>query len=353
MRHHASSSISLGRWGGLKVRLHISFLLLAVCVLFLAWRESGVPGEVVWVTAGSLIILLATVLWHEWAHFLAAVRLGGSGDEVVIGPLGGLAPLRAPLELHGECLMHAAGPLANLVVCLVSGVALSVLAGPAVLGLLHPLAPSLLIDAVDGALVRGLKLTFWINWVLLLANLLPVFPFDAGRALRAALGGIWPDASPLRATFLVATLTKVTAVLLLVVAWFFRGSPSPSGPWVPLWFVLVLLAVFLYFSAKHEEERADESDFEDDLFGYDFSQGYTSLERSAPQAAEPVGPFARWLAQRRQTKLRRQQEIEVEEERRVDEILKRLHQHGMEKLSDEERSLLRRVSDRYRQRNRP
>ena len=114
---------------------------------------------------------------------------------------------------------------------------------------------------------------------------------------------------------------------------------------------MVILAIFLYFGAKQEEERPTESELEDELFGYDFSEGYTSLERGETRRHDRSGPFARWLEQRREAKRLRQEELEVEEEMLADELLARLHEEGMESLSDEERSLLKRVSARYRQRD--
>lgn len=350
MRSHTSWSIGLGRWGGNYVRLHMFFLLFAVCTLFLAWQANDDPaGDLVWIAAGSLVILLLSVLLHELGHYFAAVRTGGDGDEIVIGPLGGLTSMRPPPDPYAECLMHLAGPLVNLTICLVCGAVLHLLSPGSVIGLLHPLAP---VDLVEPAsLVGTLKLTFWINWVVLLANLLPAFPFDGGRALRAALMGWWPDASPRRAALFVASLAKFAALALLVLAWvygrFLEKAPTP----IPMWFSLALLAIFLYFSAKHEEDRVEEVESEDDLFGYDFSQGYMSLEQSSKLRPPHEGPFKRWLERRRREKLRRQSEIEQEEERRVDEILERLHEKGMDQLSHEEQLLLKRVSHRYRQRN--
>ena len=85
--------------------------------------------------------------------------------------------------------------------------------------------------------------------------------------------------------------------------------------------------------------------------GYDFSQGYTSLERSTQSLDEKAqSPISQWLEQRRQARQRREEQQEADEERRVDEILARLHEHGLRNLSDEDRSILERVSARYRNR---
>ena len=87
----------------------------------------------------------------------------------------------------------------------------------------------------------------------------------------------------------------------------------------------------------------------DQPFGYDFSQGYTSLERTTREdSEESSSAITRWMEQRREARQRRQQEIEAEDERQVDSILARLHDVGIEGLSPDERALLQRVSARYR-----
>jgi Zn-dependent protease len=328
------------------VRLHVLFLLFAACTLFYV-TTLGLGQMSPWVVAGSMGILLASVVFHELGHYFAAVRLGGGGEEIVLGPLGGLAPMRPPHEPRAELIVHLAGPLVNLSICLVAGATLLAIEPEELKDCLNPLAPRGLIG--DSGWLTGLKLTFWINWILLLANLLPAFPFDGGRVLRAMVAFLRPSDSPRQTAFIVACVAKVTAVGLLVAAYWL--SREDWNPHVPVWFSLVLLAIFLYFSAKHEEDRAQDAEAEDELFGYDFSQGYTSLERSTDRHDESVGPVARWLEQRRQLRARRRKELEAEEERRVDDILMRLHEEGMENLSDEDRSLLKRVSARYRQRD--
>lgn len=347
MHGQASWTLSLGRWGGLNVRLHVFFVLFGTFTLFLGWRDRELLDDRSWIAPVGLLLLFLSVLIHEIAHYVAAIRLGGDADEIVIGPGIGLAPMQPPLEPRAECLMHLAGPMVNFAIFLITGGIVWANGAAQFTGLLNPLQPQLLVEGA-GWLVT-IKLACWINWVMVLANLLPAFPFDGGRALRAALSAQWPDASPRRAASLVALVAKIAAAALVVVAWMVRDQPTNQV--IPLWFSLVILAIFLYFGAKQEEERPTDSEIEDELFGYDFSEGYTSLEQSTEHRHDPAGPFTRWLEQRRAAKRQRQLEIEAEEERRADELLGRLHEKGMASLSDDEQLLLKRVSARYRQRN--
>ena len=347
MHGQASWTLSLGRWGGVNVRLHVFFVLFGAFTLYLGWHDRSLSEDRSWIAPVGLLLLFVSVLIHELGHYFAARRLEGDADEIVIGPGIGLSPMQPPLEPQAECVMHLAGPIVNLAVFMVSGIVISANGTAQFTGLLNPLQPQLLVEGPAWLVV--FKLTCWINWVMVLANLLPAFPFDGGRALRAALSARWPDASPRRAANVVGWVAKLSAGGLVVIAWMVLDQPTDQA--IPLWFSLVILAIFLYFGAKQEEERPTETEIESDLFGYDFSEGYTSLEQSTERRQDQTGFVTRWFERHRENKRQRRREIEVEEERRADEVLGRLHEQGMNSLSNEERRLLKRVSARYRQRN--
>lgn len=348
MREHSQWSVSLGRWGGVQVRLHLFFLLFAAFTLYLSWLagEPAQRDEFVWLGCVSVLILSASVLAHEWGHVWAAQRLHVPVEQIVLWPLGGMTAPERIREPQSEFLIHLAGPLANLTLaalCVPPLLADDASVFPA---LLNPLQPN-----VEGSAWLVIwKLGFWINWTLAVINLFPVFPFDGGRILRAAIVWRWGEANRERATVIVALIAQAVAVSLLLAAWLVRDWHVNSP--MPPWFAMVILSIFLFFSAHHERLKpVPVVDSDDQPFGYDFSQGYTSLERSYDDAHEEVGPISRWLEDRREARLRRQQELEQEEDRRMDELLERISVEGISSLSPEERMLLERISARYRQRH--
>lgn len=340
MSDSSSWSLYLGRWRRLHIRIHAVLVVTAVFALFLSTSRPQQVDPTYGLMA--VAILLLSVLAHELGHCCAAVRVGGQADQLLLGPLGGLRYPDVPRESQPELITALAGPLVNLGILLLVLPAI-VMSDLSVQELVNPLAPDGLDDGP--AWQVALKLTFWINWVVLVVNLLPAYPFDGARMLRTLL---WPALDYRTAGLVVVRTSKLTALALLVFAWVLGDVRSAAV--LPTWVPLMLLATLVYFSAQHEAARLDQSDWDEELLSYDFSQGYTSLERSVEPPQRPVGSLKRWLDNRRALRRRRRQWQEQEEERQVDDILLRLHETGMESLSAKERALLHRVSARYRNR---
>jgi Zn-dependent protease len=338
MSDFAAWSLSLGRCHGVRVRLHVFFLLFAVQALYMASLTED--REMIFFAAASLVILLASVILHELGHCLAAMHLGGQPEVVVLWPLGGLNPPYVPHEPQLELMTALAGPAVNLLIMLLIG-PLLLAGGQDLLGLLMPLAPA---NLTDGPLLLvALKLAFWINWLLVLVNLFPAFPFDGGRVLRSLL---WSQFDYRLAVLWVTRTAMAFALVICFLAWWMKDAYTAA--FVPAWVPMLLFAIFLWFGAQQEEARLEYGG-EDDLFGYDFSQGYTSLERDGARARSP-GPIRRWLNDRREARIASQAAREREEEQLMDAILARLHETGVEGLSPNERTILERVSARYRNR---
>ena len=349
-------SANLGRWFGIQIRLHMFFLLFATFTFYLAWRESTPGDRLPGLALTCIGVLFLSVLAHEAAHSLIALRLGGSVDAIVIAPLGGLRPIRVPHDPQSELLAILAGPMASLAICLAALSVVALFDHESAYGLLNPLAPQ---NILKGTVAErnlswqsAIRLTCWINWWLVVINLIPAFPFDAGRAILAFIQSIKPNWDRETGVSIVAACARVVALMLLIMAVVFHDSYA--GTAVPSWLPLVLLAIFVFFGTRVEEFAADDLQADEAVFGYDFSQGYTSLERSTRSQQQERGPrpgvIMRWLRQRQQLRDQRRREIEQDEDERMDEILQRMHTLGYDHLSHEDQALLKRVSARYRSR---
>ena len=179
-----------------------------------------------------------------------------------------------------------------------------------------------------------LNRAFWLSWLLLLFNLIPAYPLDGGQMLQAV---VWGRADYRRGVVVASYSGFVVSVLFLVV------STAANEA------LFMGLALFMLYSASM---RLYSLEVEDNQFGYDFSAGYTSLERDeeAPPKPRRPGFFTRWWQARKARKVARELEQRQQDEARMDQLLGKIAQSGKNSLTDEERRFLERVSARYRNR---
>ena len=339
MRDLLGWNISLGHWGGVHVRVHVFFLLFALLVMHQAVVGSEGPRDsLVAYSAAGLLILFLSVLAHEFGHCVAAWQVGGMADQVMLWPFGGLTHVNITQDPAQERVTAIAGPLVNLGICLLAAPIL-LFAGAHQIGERANLFAPPLLETLTA--IGAVRLVFWTNLLLVFVNLLPALPLDGARFLYAVL---WPRTGFRQAFVLVARAAKVTAAFLCVGAVLLYRTQYEFAS-LPL----ALLAIYLYFNARIDRQHDFEAD--DSSFGYDFSQGYTSLEKAARPSARSSGlmtQMRQWLENRRIARQSRQRELEEDEERRVDDVLARLHEAGPGALSSEDKALLERVSARYR-----
>jgi Zn-dependent protease len=318
-------SFGAGTWSG--VQLRISWLM----PLLLAWflYEFHLP------LGGCLFaILFGSVLLHEIGHILAARATEGTGDEILLWPLGGLATVETSSP-RAQRLVAAAGPLVNLLLC---GLFLpAVLASESMPQVFNPLVVPFALDTFGLHPVSDVQvLTFWINWVGFLVNLIPAFPLDGGQILRSWLTGRMGTSMGAE---LAIRFAYAVAVLMMLFGLVFAKS-----------IVLVVLAFLIIVLAMQESHQLQAAESYDDSFlGYDFSQGYTSLEKSEPvRPQRRVGLLQRWLERRKADKQRRLVEQSQQTEQQLDAILAKVHERGLTSLTPAEKRLLKRASNRYR-----
>lgn len=345
-------SIPLFRISGIMVRVHILFPLVALGLIL---RYALKPGfyEGTWIDGVMLTgLIFVSVLLHEFGHCFAARWVDGDATEIMMWPLGGLAYVDLPQEPRAHFITAAAGPAVNLLLAGLCVFFLAFAADASYQPWWNPLHSPLRINA-SGAiqlLTWGgeakdvthlwtivLARMFWVNWALSLFNLVLVcFPMDSGRMLQSAL---WPSLGYRQATLFVVYAGFVFTVVVGLISIVYEEI------------LVFCLAAFIYFSCRAQLFIL-ETGGEEGLFGYDFSQGYTSLERDQPRmAAKKKSWWKRWRDNRAAQKLQREIETREAEERRMDELLDKLHKLGNSALTDEERRFMKRVSDRYRNRN--
>ena len=322
-------SIPAGTWFATRVRISVFFpvLVLVVCLQLKSWPLGlTVSG-----------ILFVSTLLHEFGHVMAARYTGGHGDEILIWPLGGLAYVDPARNFQSQFTTALAGPAANLVLCALTLPA--VIYSPHLHDVWNPLLlPPVLLES--RILSDVLVLTFALNWVLLLLNLLPLYPLDGGRMLQTWLQ---VHSGPQTAGDIAFKVGFVVALALGILA----------GLTETMW--LMAASLTMLFLAFLENQRIQSGDAYDESFmGYDFSQGYTSLERSQPPVsqARPT-KFQKWMERRKVEKQRRRQQQDEEAEMQLDSLLAKLHEQGMNGLTEAEKRMLQRASARYRDKGKP
>jgi len=231
-----SWSIPVGRLFGVDVRIHLTFFILA---LFFFWTDYAAhPGEATGPRDLAVVgILLACVGAHEWGHMLAARRAGLIPKAVILLPLTGVAlydetrsekPQAAALLWQREVRLALIGPLVSL--------ALACLSAAVVTGSGHGAD----LWKFPGLQARNLpKSLVWANLYLAGLNLMPAYPLDAGRILRAFFARTL-DASS--ATRRAVSVSNAIAMVLMLAGLF-------SDNWLTMVGVII-------FSAAQLEERA-------------------------------------------------------------------------------------------------
>ncbi len=251
-------SLKIGTVAGVPIRVHWSFLLLALLVVAAGGGTSAAVVLGLWIVA-----LFASVTVHELAHSIVAKRLGMTVKDIVLLPIGGMSEIERMSPVPSEELRVAiVGPLTSLALgALLVGLALALGMG------VWP--PTL----VSGSWLARLG---WMNVVLAGFNLLPAIPMDGGRVLRALLAR---RRGPVRATAIAADVSYGIGVAMIVV-----------GLWIDWW--LLFIGAFVMAGASGERRNAAvRAAFE----------GVRVRDLMVPepvpvQAAVTAGQLAPWLA---------------------------------------------------------
>lgn len=216
-------SLTVGYVYGTAVRIHVTFLLFLAWI-WVAYYQRGGAGAA-WDGVAFVALLFLCVLLHEFGHIFAARRYGVKTPEVTLWPFGGIARLeRIPEKPSEELVVALAGPAVNAVI---AAVLLLFLGGN--VGVEH-------IESIENPQVSLLAKLAAANIFLVVFNLIPAFPMDGGRVLRALLA---MKMSHAQATQTAASIGQGLAIGLGVLGIF--GNP-----------MLIIIAVFVFLAASGE-----------------------------------------------------------------------------------------------------
>ncbi|MEE9193221.1 MAG: site-2 protease family protein [Thermodesulfobacteriota bacterium] len=219
-------SWKIGRFSGIDLKIHATFAIIILWVIY----NHAIAGDGLRTTVESLIfvlIIFTCVILHEFGHALTAKKYGIKTLDIILLPIGGVARLeRMPEDPKQELWVALAGPAVNVAIALIIFVILFLTGTPVHVNY---------IDILSNSFMANLMA---LNIILVVFNMLPAFPMDGGRVLRALLALRMEYA---KSTKIASKIGKAMAILFGIIGLF-------SNPF------LVFIAAFVWFGANHEEK---------------------------------------------------------------------------------------------------
>ncbi|WP_306117154.1 MULTISPECIES: site-2 protease family protein [unclassified Roseitalea] len=225
-------SFSIGTVAGSQIRIHLTFFLLLAWIGLVALQTGGTAAAVEGIA--FIIAIFACVVLHELGHAIAARRYGIVTPRITLLPIGGVAQLeRMPEKPGQEIVVALAGPAVNVVIATVLIF---------ILGANVDLSTA---AAIEDPTVSFVARVAAVNVILVLFNLIPAFPMDGGRVLRALLATRY---SRVRATQIAARIGQFLAIIFGFLG-LLGGNP-----------LLIFVAIFVYIAATAESQMTGMQD---------------------------------------------------------------------------------------------
>jgi Zn-dependent protease len=319
-----SGSVPLFTAFGIRVQAH-AMLVIYVALVLVFGLGQGFYWQDRLLNVG---VLFAIVLLHEFGHCFAARRVHGEANEIVMHPLGGLALATPPRRPWPTFVTVAGGPAVNVVICALCGTLLYFSLGWLPWNPIHNPSPGAWQGWLDVS-----RYAYWIyqiSWMLLVFNMLPIFPLDGGQMLQSAL---WPKFGYFRSM----NFAFVTGMIGCGV-----GAAIGLATANPM---LVLLFGLLFvgnLQGRRQLLAAGPYEFADED-GIDYSASLFNPEPEAPKHKK--------LNKRLIRKAQKREEEELAEQERVDRILAKVSAQGMHNLTWWEKRTLRKATERQRKRD--
>jgi Zn-dependent protease/predicted transcriptional regulator len=231
-------ALKIGSVSGIKIEVHWSFTLLLIWVAFLEIQKGSDLNRIL-LNEALILVLFVCVILHELGHALTAKKFGVKTKNILLLPIGGVATLeKMPEKPAQELWIALAGPAVNLVIAIL-------------LFLIVPVRSYFNFDAIvleeilyEPTLQNFLFYLFIANVMLVVFNLIPAFPMDGGRVLRALLSF---KLGRVTATNIAASIGQGLAILFFVFGLFFNPF-------------LILIALFIFLGAYGENQMVKQGD---------------------------------------------------------------------------------------------
>ncbi len=325
-----TKTFAIGDFFGVHVRMYWAAAIVMPWIYF-RWVPSGTVLEAVVCVAICFFGLFLIVWTHEMGHIVAGWRYRIRTDAISLSPLGGVAHMNAPATTpRGELVIALAGPATHLLWL-------------AVFWPLSALLPYRVLE-IEGWEACPISFAVWFfftaNLSLLLFNLLPFFPLDGGRVLRALLA---MRVHPNRATMWATSIGIAGGVGMIVLAMFRPDLQSAIG---------VLIGLLCVQASLAERQLARHALIYGHMQPDPWAMDPDAWKRGAGPLADPKprapGFVGRWLRARKDRRVARAAAADAALDREVDAILDRVHSVGMTGLTDREKAVLKRASQRRR-----
>jgi len=230
--------LKIGRVSGIKIEVHWTFTLLLIWVAFLEIQKGSDLNRIL-LNEALILVLFVCVILHELGHALTAKKFGVKTKNILLLPIGGVATLeKMPEKPAQELWIALAGPAVNVVIAIL-------------LLLVVPVRSYFNFDSIvleemlyEPTLQNFLFYLFIANVMLVVFNLIPAFPMDGGRVLRALLSFKLGRVS---ATNIEASIGQGLAFIFFVLGLFFNPF-------------LILIALFIFLGAYGENQMVKQGD---------------------------------------------------------------------------------------------
>lgn len=227
----AGNAFKIGTFWQIPVKIHWSFGLLLLFVLYTAFTN----GLKMWQSIGFVfyvLLLFLCVVLHEYGHALTARRYGVITRDILLSPIGGVARLESmPDKPKQEFFIAIAGPIVNIIIATILGLILFFTTGQ-----IFPDVNDFRFD--DPA--EFVRYIAWMNLALFMFNLIPAFPMDGGRILRALLAA---KLGKVRATHIAMRIGRILAIGFVIFGIFNQQL------------ILAMIGLFIFMMAGQEYEQ--------------------------------------------------------------------------------------------------